>query len=57
MDSKPDVVKTKAKIAKLREIADSLPPGQMKQALGKKADELGKRICHTSRTKSRRSGS
>lgn len=39
-----EVLKIKAEIANLRRIANDLEPGSMKQALAKRAAELGKRI-------------
>lgn len=41
---KLEVMKVKAEIANLRRIANDLPPGTMKLALGKRAAELGKKI-------------
>ena len=41
---KVEIMKVKAEIANLRRIANDLPPGSMKQALAKRAAELGKRI-------------
>ena len=40
---KREVLQIKAEIANLRRIADSLEPGSMKQALSKRAAELGKK--------------
>lgn len=41
---KMEALKVKAEIANLRRIMDSLPPGTMKQALAKRAAELGKKV-------------
>jgi hypothetical protein len=41
---KGEVNKVKLEIARLRKLADPLPPGAVKQALAKRATELGKRI-------------
>ena len=41
---KVEIMKVKAEIANLRRIADTLEPGAIKQALAKRAAELGKRI-------------
>lgn len=41
---KMEVLKMKAEIANLRRIANDLPPGSIKQALAKRAAELGKKI-------------
>jgi hypothetical protein len=41
---KMEVMKIKAEIANLRRIANDLEPGSMKQALAKRAAELGKKI-------------
>lgn len=41
---KMKALKMKAEIANLRRIMDSLPPGTMKQALAKRAAELGKKV-------------
>jgi hypothetical protein len=41
---KLEVMKIKSEIANLRRIAEDLPPGTMKQALAKRATELGKKI-------------
>lgn len=41
---KLEVLKVKAEIANLRRIASGLEPGAMKQALAKRAAELGKKI-------------
>jgi hypothetical protein len=41
---KLEVLKIKAEIANLRRIANDLQPGTMKQALAKRAAELGKKI-------------
>lgn len=42
--TKIEVLKVKAEIANLRRIAGDLKPGTMRQALGKRAEELGKKI-------------
>lgn len=39
-----EVAQVKAEIMKLRKLADDLAPGALKQALSKRATELGKRI-------------
>lgn len=41
---KGEVDKVKQEIARLRKLADPLPPGTVKQALAKRAMELGKKI-------------
>lgn len=41
---KMEKLKTLAEIANLRRIASDLPPGTMKQALSKRAADLGKRV-------------
>jgi hypothetical protein len=41
---KTEVAQVKAEIMKLRKLADELAPGAVKQALSKRATELGKKI-------------